>query len=197
MWSWWRMGNFGKDIRADAFRAAGKKLSFAAILALAAVSRTFRPIFTLRLCQWSSGRFLALRLIARFLHRWAQTKAGMDLPSALHPGPGLLLVHGWGIVVNKDAHIGSNATLFNGVVIGRKDTITATTRKTEYPIIGDDVWIGPHAIIIGGIRIGNGVVVGAGSVVTKDVPAHCIVVGNPARILRSDAPPDVMNRALV
>jgi serine O-acetyltransferase len=116
------------------------------------------------------------------------------LPSALSAGPGLLLVHGWGIVVNKDARIGSNATLFNGVVIGRKDTISSTGRETEYPFIGDDVWIGPHAIIIGGVRIGDGAIVGAGSVVTKDVPAHCIVAGNPARILRSDALPDVMNR---
>jgi len=119
----------------------------------------------------------------------------MDLSSELRAGPGLLLVHGWGVVVNRDAHIGSNVTLFNGVVIGRKDAISPTGRETEYPVIGDDVWIGPHAIIIGGVRIGDGAIVGAGSIVTKDVPAHCIVVGNPARVLRSDAIADVVNRA--
>jgi serine O-acetyltransferase len=189
------MRSFGSDIRADAFRATGKMLSVGAILALAVISRTFRPVLTLRFCQWS--KFSPLRLAARILHRWAQAKAGMDLSSGLRAGPGLLLVHGWGIVVNKDAHIGSNVTLFNGVVIGRKDTISSTGRETEYPVIGDDVWIGPHAVIIGGIRIGDGAIVGAGSIVTKEVPAHCIVVGNPARILRSDALPDVVNRAAV
>jgi serine O-acetyltransferase len=187
------MASFLNDIRADAFRATGKIMPVGSIMALAAVSRTFRPILTLRLCQWSKGRFL--RLLARLLHRFAQGKAGIDMPSGVRAGAGLILVHGWGIVVNKDAQIGSNVTLFNGVVIGRKDTISLTGRETEYPVIGNDVWIGPHAIIIGGVRIGDGAIVGAGSVVTKDVPARSVVGGNPARILRSDALPDVMNRA--
>src|SRR5207302_318924 len=110
------MRSFGNDIRADAFRVTGKMLSVGSILALAAVNRTFRPVLTLRFCQWT--KFSLFRQVARMLHRWAQAKAGMDLSSALRAGPGLILVHGWGIVVNKDAHIGSNVTLFNGVVIG-------------------------------------------------------------------------------
>ena len=187
------MGSFLNDVRADAFRATGKMMPVGSILALAAVSRTFRPVLTLRLCQWSKGRFS--RLVARLLHRLAQGKAGIDMPSGVRAGPGLILVHGWGIVVNKEARIGSNVTLFNGVVIGRKDTISATGRETEYPVIGNDVWIGPHAIIIGGVSIGDGASIGAGSVVTKDVPARSIEAGNPAKILRSDALPDVMNRA--
>jgi serine O-acetyltransferase len=123
--------------------------------------------------------------------------AGLDLPSTLDAGHGLLLVHGWGIVVNQQAKIGSNVTLFNGVVIGQKDTITAAGRHSKYPVIGNDVWVGPHAIIIGGVVVGDGAVIGPGSVVTKDVPARCIVVGNPARVLRRDALPDVPNRSAV
>ena len=123
-----------------------------------------------------------------------QMQAGMDLPSTIRAGPGLLIVHGWGLVVNKDCQIGSNVTLFNGVVLGRKDTITATKREIAYPIIENDVWVGPHAVILG-VRVGEGAIVGPSSVVTKDVPPHCVVVGNPARILRRDAYPDVMNRA--
>jgi serine O-acetyltransferase len=190
------MGLFEKLIRADAYRAKGKMMPLGAIMALGAVSRTFRPIFTLRLCQWSKGRFSLLLLFARLLHRYAQAKAGIDFPSGIRAGPGLLIVHGWGIVVNKDAIIGANVTLFNGVVIGRKDKILACGRQTEYPIIGDDVWIGPHAIVIGGVTIGDGAIIGAGSVVTRDVPPRCVVAGNPAKILRSEALPDVMNRAL-
>jgi serine O-acetyltransferase len=188
------MRSFGSDVRADAFRATGKLLPVGSILALAISRRTFRPVLTLRFCQWSKGKFSWLRIAARLLHRFAQAKAGIDLSSGLLAGPGLLLVHGWGIVVNKDALIGSNVTLFNGVVIGRKDTISPTGRETKYPVIGDDVWIGAHAVIIGGVRIGDGAIVAPGSIVTKDVPSRCVVVGNPARVIKSDALPDVMNR---
>lgn len=187
--------SFEKDIRTDAFRATGKALGFGSILALAITSRTFRPVFTLRLCQWSKRQVWPVELIAKLLHRVAQARAGMDLSSRLPAGAGLLLVHGWGIVVSPGARIGANVTLFNGAVIGRKDAITQAGRETKYPVLGDDVWIGPHAIIIGGVTIGEGAIVGAGSVVTKDVPAHCVVAGNPAKILRSGAFPDVMNRA--
>ncbi len=51
-------------------------------------------------------------------------------------------------------------------------------------IIGNDVWIGTRAIILPGITIGNGVIIGAGSIVTKDIPDYAIAAGNPARIVR-------------
>ena len=51
-------------------------------------------------------------------------------------------------------------------------------------IIGDDVWIGTCSIVLPGVKIGKGSVVGAGSVVTKDVPDYCVVAGNPARIIK-------------
>lgn len=184
-----------KDLKADAFRISGS-MSLRKILVLALSMRTFRPILTLRLCQWSRSRCRLFWLLARLLHRWMQVKAGMDLPSTIRAGPGLLIVHGWGLVVNKDCQIGSNVTLFNGVVLGRKDTITATKRESVYPIVENDVWIGSHAVILG-VRVGEGAIVGPSSVVTKDVPSHCVVVGNPAKILRRDAYPDVMNRAPV
>jgi serine O-acetyltransferase len=164
---------------------------------LALTNRTFRPVLTLRLCDWCSGHGRLIWFITRLLHRWTQAKAGMDLPSALKVGPGLCIVHGWGLVVSPFAQLGRNVTLFNGVLIGRKDKITVEGRESSYPVIGDDVWIGPHAIIIGGIKIGNGAIVGPASVVTKDVPDHCVVAGNPAKILRQNALPDVVNRAAV
>ena len=51
-------------------------------------------------------------------------------------------------------------------------------------VIGDDVWIGRRAIIMPGVRIGNGCVIGAGAVVTKDVPPYCVVGGVPAKIIK-------------
>jgi phosphonate metabolism protein (transferase hexapeptide repeat family) len=57
-------------------------------------------------------------------------------------------------------------------------------RKEDRVYIGHDVWIGHGAIILPGVSIANGAIVGAGSVVTKDVPPYCVVVGNPAKVLR-------------
>ena len=182
-------------LRADASRHTGQG-SLRSIAFTVVARRTFRPVFTLRLCQWSNGRWFALRWFFKLLHRVAQSSAAMDLPPALSAGPGLLLIHGWGIVVNEGAALGSNVTLFNGVVIGQKDTLSAEGRTIKYPTIGSDVWIGAHAIILG-VRIGDGAIVGPGSVVTKDVPPRCVVVGNPARILRHDAIPDVPKPAVL
>ncbi|TYL92030.1 serine acetyltransferase [Bradyrhizobium rifense] len=189
------MGSFWTKVKADAHRVRGKSPSIGSILALAFFNRTFRPVFTLRLCQWGAEHSSFLRLLARGAHRHASAKAGIDMPSVVQAGPGLVIVHGWGLVVNREAIIGTNVTLFNGVVIGRKDKITRSGRQTEYPVIGDDVWIGPHAIILGGVRIGCGAIVGAGSVVTKDVPANSAVAGNPAKVLKTDVLADVMNKA--
>ena len=58
-------------------------------------------------------------------------------------------------------------------------------REHKYAnIIGNDVWVGANSVILPGVKIGTGAIVGAGSVVTKDVPEYAIVVGNPARILK-------------
>ena len=61
-------------------------------------------------------------------------------------------------------------------------------------IIGNDVWIGCHTLILGGVHIGNGAVIGAGAVVAKDVPPYAVVVGNPARIVKYRFPKDVIEK---
>ena len=56
--------------------------------------------------------------------------------------------------------------------------------ETKPVFIGDDVWIGRRVIIMPGVKIGNGVIIGAGAVVTKDIPDYCVVGGVPAKILK-------------
>ncbi|RPB12583.1 trimeric LpxA-like protein, partial [Morchella conica CCBAS932] len=51
-------------------------------------------------------------------------------------------------------------------------------------VIGDDCWFGGNVLVLPGVVVGDGVVVGAGAVVTKSVPSHCVVAGNPARIVK-------------
>ena len=180
------------NVAADAYRVTGKT-RLASTVALAIGNRNFRPVLTLRLCQWARRRFRLLSPTFRLLHRLTQGLAGLDLPSTIDAGPGLLIIHGWGLVVNYRAKLGANVTLFNGVVIGQKDTITASGREVRYPTIGNNVWIGSHAIVVG-VNVGDGAIVGPGSVVTHDVPDCCVVVGNPAKVLRRNALPDVPNQ---
>lgn len=161
-------------------------------------SRTIRPVVTARLCQ-TAPRGGPVRGIAhwvlRRVHVWSQGQIGVDLPWEVPMGPGLTLVHGWGLVVSPAARIGANVTLFHGVTIGRKDDIDADGSRVVggAPTIEDGVWIGPHALVLGDITVGEGSRIGGAAVVTHDVPPRSLVVGNPGRVVASDVAPDTPN----
>lgn len=187
-----------RDLRADAFRRNGR-FSWGDVLKGVLLRRTFRVVFTLRLCQGLAAAGLPGRLLlpfARLLHRFACGAAGIDLPWATSIGGGLAITHGWGLVVSPGARIGRNVTLFHGATLGRGDRIARDgTRQTAHPVLEDDVWVGPHAIIVGGVTIGRGSRIAGGAVVTESVPPASFVAGNPARVVRGDCMPDVLNRA--
>lgn len=105
---------------------------------------------------------------------------GIELPLETEVGPGLTLQHGVGLVVNAHTVIGSNCTLRHGVTIGNK---AGPTSDDACPVLGDDVDVGAHAVILGAITIGDGATIGASSVVVRDVAPGTVVVGNPARVV--------------
>jgi len=164
-----------------------------------ASSRPFRAIATMRLCQAAHSASFPWRHTLPFckiLHRFAVSGAGIDFSWQTRVGPGFALTHGWGTVISPGAIIGSNVTLFHGVTLGRRDRIVAgEQRTTGYPTLEDEVWVGPHAIITGGITIGRGSRIAGGTVVIGDVPPYSIVAGNPGRIISNCCLPDVMNQA--
>jgi len=96
-------------------------------------------------------------------------------------GAGLRLEHGFALVVNKNAVIGSNVLLRHSTTIGCKRL--ADGSEGPSPVIGDNVDVGAHVAIIGDITVGNNVKIGAGTVVINDIPDDVTVVGNPARII--------------
>lgn len=160
--------------------------------------RMIRPLLTARACQAMprGGRVGELRhWVLRRLHVRTQAQCAMELPWEASIGPGLTLVHGWGLVVSHQAVIGANVTLFHGVTIGRKDDIEPDGSRSVggAPTIEDGVWIGPHALVVGDITVGRGSRIGGGAVVTKDVPAGSLVTGNPGRVVASNVPPDTPN----
>ena len=122
--------------------------------------------------------FYPYLVLYRYFVEWV---LGIELPRKLTVGKGLSLYHGQALVINKSTVIGENCVLRNSTTIGHKKLADGTF--SGCPRIGNNVDIGANVCIIGDVTIGDNVIIGAGSVVIKDVPADCVIVGNPARIL--------------
>lgn len=93
-----------------------------------------------------------------------------------------IFTHPIGIVINGSVKVGYECLIRQNVTIGRGSYKESTGR--EYPVLGNRVQVGANAIIIGGITVGDDAIIGAGSVVVKDVPANAVVAGNPAKFIR-------------
>ena len=104
-----------------------------------------------------------------------------EIPASTVIGEGLVIHHVTGLVLNNKVVIGKNVTLKHNTTIGNKESLKGEDLGS--PIIGDNVLVGPHCIIIGPITIGNNAVIGAGSVVVKDVLPFTVVAGNPAKVI--------------
>ncbi len=107
---------------------------------------------------------------------------GVELPWKTEVGPGLRIDHGYALVVNDKAILGRCCKLRHSTTIGNKQLPDGSFSGS--PVIGDYVDVGANSVIIGEITIGRHAVVGAGSVITKDVPPYAVVAGNPARIIK-------------
>lgn len=107
---------------------------------------------------------------------------GCEIPASTKIGSGLIIHHGRGLVLNANTVIGNHVTLKHNTTIGNKESIFGEDLGS--PTIEDYVSIGPNSVIIGPITIGHHSIIGAGSVVVKDVEPYTIVAGNPAKLIR-------------
>ncbi|MBI4387757.1 MAG: hypothetical protein HY582_01775 [Candidatus Omnitrophica bacterium] len=117
-------------------------------------------------------------LLGVIIQRLVEVWTGVSIPPAAKIGPGLLIHHFGGIVINGEAVIGSHCDLHHGVTVGNRNS------GGPSPKIGDHVMIGAGAKVLGGIKIGNNAEIGANAVVLEDVPDGGVVVGVPARVAR-------------
>jgi serine O-acetyltransferase len=186
----------GTLIKSDVHRITGRSSLWRCCVAVCRI-RTFLPVVTLRLCQATSSSFSRAipHAFFRLLHGYATRRAGIDLHWSTKIGPGFALYHGWGTVIGRGVVIGKNVTVLHGVTIGQNVTVAPDgERHVSVPIIEDEVWIGPHAVITGGITIGKGSRIAANTVVFESIPSYSVVAGNPSSIIKTGTTPDVENR---
>jgi serine O-acetyltransferase len=120
-----------------------------------------------------------LRGVAFLVFKGVEIATGISLPPSATIGAGLHVGHFGGIIVHSDAILGERCAIGPGVVIGARGQGVAGT-----PVLGDGVYVGVGAKILGPVTIGSDVRIGANSVVISDLPDHATAVGIPARIVR-------------
>ena len=120
------------------------------------------------------------RVLAHALSNLARFFTGIEIHPAAIIGKGLLIDHGMGVVIGETAEIGNGCTIFHGVTLGGR----GNTKGKRHPTLGNNVFVGAGAKILGNIEIGDNVKIGANAVVLNDVPEGATAVGVPARIKR-------------
>ena len=153
----------------------------------------FKYTFWMRTCRYTrSNPFLRYTLyrIARMRLTHYTYKFGISVPFETQIGSGFYIGHFGGIVVNENCVIGKNCNISHGVTLGEANR----GKYKGCPVLGDNVYIGPGAKIVGAVKVGNDVAIGANCVVTKDVPDHSVVVGIPGRVISQEGSAGYVNR---
>ena len=152
----------------------------------------YKYVFLMRSCSYSRKHPL-LRItvypIVRMMLMRSTYRYGIDVSYKTSIGSGFYIGHFGGVIVHRCSVIGKNCNLSHGVTIGKVNR----GNNKGYPTIGDNVYIGPGAKIVGAVRIGNNVAIGANCVVTKDVPDNAVAVGVPGRVISNKGSTDYVN----
>jgi len=119
-------------------------------------------------------------LLPRVISQFSRTLTGIEIHPGAKIGRRFFIDHGMGVVVGETAEIGDDVLLYQGVTLGG----TGKERGKRHPTVGNHVVIGTGAKVLGNIRVGDCVKIGAGSVVVHPVPDHSTVVGIPGRVVR-------------
>jgi serine O-acetyltransferase len=143
-------------------------------------SPAVRVVFLYRIAHLlAQHRLLPLALLIR---QWGINSSGAELNPLATVGPGLYLPHSIGAGFGPWVKIGANCTLQAGAAIGPQP-FGGERGERKFTTIGDDVYIGLHAVIIGGVTVGDGAVIGANAVVMRDVEPYAVVSASPARVV--------------
>ena len=120
-------------------------------------------------------------LIPRFLSQVSRFFTGIEIHPGATIGRRFFIDHGMGVVIGETAELGDDVLLYQGVTLGG----TGNEKGKRHPTLGNRVVVGTGAKVLGSIRIGDDVKIGAGSVVVHPVPDNSTVVGIPGRVVRT------------
>lgn len=140
---------------------------------------SLKYLLFLRKRQSTSGK-IARKLYVLKQIRWNK-QYGLDIQTD-QIGKGLYLGHAHNINVNPRAVIGDNCNLAKGVTIGQENR----GERIGAPKIGNRVWIGTNAVVVGNITVGDDVLIAPNCYVNRDIPAHSVVIGNPCKIINKE-----------
>jgi serine O-acetyltransferase len=129
-----------------------------------------------RLWQWG------FTTPARLLSHWARCLTGIEIHPAAVIGRRFFIDHGMGVVIGETTVIGDDVMIYQQVTLGG----TGKRRSKRHPTLEDGVVVGAGAKVLGNITIGHHTQIGAGSVVVKDTPPNCTVVGMPGKVIIQD-----------
>jgi serine O-acetyltransferase len=183
------MNSYKQKFAADCFRTISKEKANLIDLFF---NRNLRCIKTYRKANYyyeKSRKILAL--FWKFKLRLKTTKYAFNISASTSIGKGMTIPHNGPVTINSKAIIGDNCDIGIGVTIGEENR----GKRKGCPTIGNRVWIGTNAVIVGHIKIGNNVLIAPNSFVNFDVPDNSIVIGNPGKIIhKSNATEDYIVR---
>lgn len=131
-----------------------------------------------RVAHWLYGH--KCLFLARWVSQRAKRRTGVEIHPAAKIGRRLVIDHGTGIVIGATAEIGDDCLLYQGVTLGG----TGAAREKRHPTLGNNVMVGCGAKVLGPFKVGDNVKIAANSVVLREVPDNCTVVGIPGHIVR-------------
>lgn len=172
-------------IKTDLFRYCGNFSVGLLIKNLFSSNRSFKYSFWLRLLHSDNS---VVRVLAKIMHRHLSIKYNIQIPKEVDIGPGLYLGHGSSIFINPSAKIGKNCNISHFVTIG--------SNHGKAAVIGDNCYIGPNVCLVEDVIVGEHVVIGAGAVVTKNIPNNTKAIGVPARNIPNKSPKNYIQNQL-
>ena len=131
-----------------------------------------------RVAHWLYGH--KCLFLARWVSQRAKRRTGVEIHPAAKIGRRLVIDHGTGIVIGATAEIGDDCLLYQGVTLGG----TGKDVGKRHPTLGNNVMVGAGAKVLGPFKVGNNARIAANSVVLREVPDNCTVVGIPGHIVR-------------
>lgn len=164
-------------IKADWFRVFGPTRITPRRIAAAFRTPGVRYMTVFRMVQ-GYRRSHPIGFVARLMLRRETRLWGFQIPAEVQIGDGFYIGHFGTIVINPAARIGRNCNIAHNVTIGRQNR----GALQGSPRIGNNVWMGTGAIIVGGIEVGDNVLIAPGSYVNFDVPSNSLVMGNPGTV---------------